>query len=69
MSLAPNARVAQIFQLTVFVLYSHHPLHSVLDCNRGRDLASDLAKALAIVFQPRFQPIPVCNRLDTHSYV
>ena len=39
-SLVSNARVAQVFQATAFVLHSHHPLCSVL--------GHDLAKALAI---------------------
>ena len=38
-SLASNAQVAQVFQATVFVLHSHHPLHSVLGYDRGRDFS------------------------------
>ena len=34
-----NALVAQVFQATVSVLHSHHPLHSVL----GREFAKALA--------------------------
>ena len=62
-----NARVAQVFQTTVFVLHNHHPLRSVLGCDQGRDFA----KALAIIIARAivFQSIPVCNRLDMHSYM
>ena len=65
--MASNARVAQVFQATVFVLHNHYPLCSILGCDQGRDFAKTLAiwQGLNIVFQL----IPVCNRLGTRSYV
>ena len=66
-SLASNAQVAQVFQATILVLHSHHPLCSVL----GHDRGCDFTKALPILIVRAivFQSIPICNHFDTRNYV
>ena len=57
-SLASNARVAQVFQAIVFVLHSHHPLCSILGCDLTKALSNFMVRA-----QYRLTRVATCDSL------